>query len=73
MKNIDDQDQDSIDTIRCSAVKGAPKTVSVRHKSVLHLGEMRRSIELTRLHIQDSKQAAWESQRLLARLRREGF
>ena len=73
MKGIDGQGEDCIDTIRWPAVKGPPRTVSVLHEAVLRLGEMRRSIELTRMHIQDSKQAAWESQRLLAKLRREGF
>jgi len=34
---------------------------------------MRKCIELTGVHIQDSEQAAWESQQLLARLRKDGF
>ena len=75
MKDIDGQDHDCIDTdtIRCSAVKGAPKTVSALHEPMQRIEQMRMSTELTRMHIQDSQQAAWESQQLLARLRREGI
>jgi len=73
MKDLDGQGQDCIDTIRCPAVKGPPKTVSALHESMQRIEQMRMSTELTRMHIQDSQQAAWESQQLLARLRREGF
>ena len=72
MKDLDGQPQNCIDTIRCRpAVKGLRQ--SGLHEAMLRLGQMRESIELTHMHVQDSQQAAWESQQLLARLRRDGF
>ena len=73
VKDLDGQPQNSVETIRYPAVKGPPKTATVLNNSMLHIGLMRRSIKLTGIHIQDSKHAAWESQQLLARLRRDGF
>ena len=73
VKDLDGQPQNSVETIRYPAVKGPPKTATVLNNSILHIGLMRRSIELTGIHIQDSKHAAWESQQLLARLHRDGF
>jgi hypothetical protein len=63
-----------IDRIRCAAGNGLPQDIAVLlHKSIVQLAVMRRSIELINLQIEDSTEAALESEYLLARLRRDGL
>jgi hypothetical protein len=62
-----------IDGIRCPAIKGLPTDiVTMLHKTMVHMVQMRRSIEATEVRLQSSQQAVWDSHFLLARLRRYG-
>lgn len=63
-----------IDQIRCPAIQGMPReTVHMLHDSLVGLVYLRRSIEHTQLHVDRSLDAVRECEKLLHRLRMEGF
>ena len=63
-----------VDRIRCPRIKGLPpETIHLLHKSLVHIVNMRRSIERANLQRDRSILAAIEAEQLLGRLRREGY
>ena len=72
--NVIERSQSRIDQMRFPVIEGLPtETVHMLHRSVVHIVQMRRSIERTRLQVSHSWDAAFDSMVLLGRLRREGF
>jgi hypothetical protein len=66
--------EDLIDHIRCPRIQGLPhETIHLLHKSLVHIVNMRRSIERANLQRDRSILAALEAEQLLARLRRDGY
>jgi hypothetical protein len=71
---ISDRPQNCIDRIRCPAIDGLSReTVHILHKSLVGLVYLRRSIEDTKLCVDRSWDAVRESNKLLHRLRIDGF
>ena len=63
-----------VDSVRYPRVEGLPDDVfGVLHQSIVRLAQMRRSIELTSLHIERSREAVRESRHLLSQVRKDGF
>jgi phosphoribosylcarboxyaminoimidazole (NCAIR) mutase len=72
--NVVERTQNSIDSIRCPAIRGLDKdTVHMLHISLVQIVQMRRSIERAELQIRRSSRAAYESVELLRRLYERGF
>ena len=68
------QRQNCIDRVRCPDIRGlSTATVILLHNSLVHIVRMRRSIEVTTSQLERAKEAAWESECLLAELHRDGF
>lgn len=65
--------KERIDRVRCPRIEGLPhETIHMLHKSLVHIVNMRRSIETANLQRDRSILAAIEAEQLLARLRRDG-
>ena len=66
--------QHRIDHMRCPAIGGLDShTVHTLHKSMVHIDQLRRSIERTDLQLRRSWRTAYESEDLLRRLRKRGY
>jgi len=72
--SVTSRSQNCIDRIRCPEARSLPRdTVILLRNSLAHIVRMRRSIEIAERQLELAKAAAWDSERLLAELRRAGF
>jgi len=63
-----------VDTVRCPRIEGlADDVIALLHQSNVRLVQMRRSLELTSMHIERSREAVRESRQLLSRVHKNGF
>jgi hypothetical protein len=63
-----------VDSLRCPRIEGLPAGVVTQlHQSIVRLVQLRRSLEITSLHLERSKEAVWQSRQLLEKIRKDGF
>ena len=72
--NVIERTQHRIDHMRCPAIGGLDgDTVHMLHQSMVHIVQLRRSIERAELQVHRSWHAAYESEDLLRRLCERGY